>query len=872
MMPPRLARDVLDRLLPQGVEGDTIRGDLLEEFAARRARSRIAAWWWYWCAVLSLLFRYRRHSGLRDRTRRQSIREAIAQDIRYALRTFVKEPAFTAVILVTLALGIGAGTAIFSALNAVLLKPLPYPQPDRLVRLVAYNPTMGITGSNVSAADFLDWKREAHGFESLGAFATFSDSLSGAGSQGAERIAGAMEVDLFRVLGVPPARGRDFTAADAHPGVASSAVVSHGFWQRRFGSDESALGKGLRPDMPTTVVGVMPPGFAYPPNVDLWVPGLLDPASDPRENRFLEAVGRLKAGVTVDQAQAELDAISTRLDAAFPTTNRGWRVRLVPLADFVVGDARRTLLLLFGAVGLVMLVACVNVANLLLAQVAGRQREIAVRAAIGAARSRIVRQVLTESLVLSLIAGVIGVVIGGWALDLLIAIGGSGIPRLEQAALDRTVLLFAIAVSIATGVLFGLLPALHVSRSSLVQALREGSPGAGSRSWTRRVLVVAEVAIALVLLVAAGLLVRSFAGVQRIDVGFNPAHLLTMRVTLSGPKYGRQGPDVVYFDEAIRRASAVPGVQSAAAVLALPVGGGGFYLGRGFIRPGMPHPTEGFSSGFQMVTPGYFRTLGVPLLKGRDFDAHDTASSVPVAVINRTLAERFFAGENPIGQHVLVWHDEQKPREIVGVVGDLKSADLTGAAGGEMFVPNTQSWINDLTLVARTDGAPAASAAAVKAAVETVDPAQAVYDVKTFDSVMRDALAQQRFSVTLFAAFAALALTLAAVGLYGVMTQVVNGRAREMGVRLALGARPSEVRGLVVKQALSLLAVGLAIGIPSSLAAARLLGKLLYGVDATDPLTFAAVAAILAAVTWLSASIPAARATRIDPSTALRSE
>jgi putative ABC transport system permease protein len=873
MMPPRLARWILTRALPPGPEGDTIRGDLLEEFTARARRSPAAAARWYWRAVVSIVFRYRRPAIGQGRVGRQPPGEAIVHDVRYAVRTLAKAPAFTAVVLVTLALGIGANTAIFSALNAVLLKPLPYPHAERLVRLVAFNPLQAIGSSNVSAADFLDWRRDARSFDGLAAFATFSTSMRGAGPDApAERIAGAQTFDLFTVLGVSPAIGRDFEPDERRPGVAAAAVVGHGFWQRRLDGDSAVVGRRLRPGAATTVVGVMPRGFAYPENVELWVPGVLDPVTDPRDNRYFEAIGRLKAGVTVTQAQAELDTISARLDAAYPPTNRGWRVRAVPLTDFIVGDARRTLLLLLGAVGLVMLIACANVANLFLAHASARQREIAVRCAIGAGRGRIFRQVLTESVLLSVMAGALGLLLGRWGMQLLVAIGASGIPRLEQASLDRTVLVFSIAVSVATGLLFGILPALQLSRSNLVQSLREGTRGAGTRSRTRRALVVAEVALALVLLASAGLLARSFRGLQQVDVGFQPAKLLTMRISLSGPKYREPEPAVAFFDEAVRRIEAVPGVRSAAAVLSLPVGGGGFYLGRGFIRPGLEHPAEGYNSGFQMITPAYFRTLGVPVLHGREFDAHDTATGAPVAIINHTLAQRFFAGENPIGQKVLVWRDEQTPREIVGVVGDLKSADLTRAAGTEMFVPLAQSPIGDMTFVVRTDAAPAAAIAGVKAALQAVDPTQAAYDTKSFDEIMRDALAQQRFSVMLFGAFALLALTLAAVGLYGVMTYVVAGRTHEMGVRIALGARPAEVRGLVVRQGLWLLAIGMAIGVPASLAATRLLGKLLYGVRPADPLTFLGVTLVLGVATWISAYLPARRATRVDPATVLRGD
>jgi putative ABC transport system permease protein len=873
MTPPRLARWILGRAVPPGPEGDTIRGDLFEEYTARASRSRTRASLWYWGAVVSMLLRYRKPSLQHDRVRHQPLRAAVAQDLRYAVRTLAKAPAFTALVLVTLGLGIGANTAIFSALNAVLLKPLPYPHPERLVRLVAHNPLMAIPSSNVSAADFIDWQRDARAFEGLAAFVRFSTTTRPRNAdETAERIGGAAQTNLFAVLGVAPAAGRDFAPADVHPGAATASIVSHGFWQRRYGGDTSAVGRPLRPGSATALVGVMPRGFAYPDGVDMWVPDYLRPSSDPRDNRQYEAIGRLKPGVTAAQAQAELDTISARLEAAHPSTNRGWRVRAVPLTDFIVGDAKRTLLLLLGAVGLVMLVACANVANLFLAHAAGRQREIAVRSAIGAGRGRIFRQVLTESVLLSMMAGALGILIARWGLQLLIAIGASGIPRLEHASLDRNVLAFSVVVSIATGVLFGILPALLLSRSNVVQALREGTRSAGSRHRTRKVLVVAEVALALVLLVAAGLLARSFRGLQQVDVGFDPHNVLTMRVSLSGPKYVKPETVPVFFQSAVERISSVPGVRSAAAVLSLPVGGGGFYLGRGFIRPGMPHPTEGYSAGFQMVTPGYFKTLGVPLYQGRDFDARDSATAPRVVIVNRTIAQRNFKGEDPIGQKIHVWKDEQGPREIIGVSGELKSSDLTAAAGAEMFVPLAQSPSSDMTFVVRTDGAPGLAASAVKGALQAIDPTQAAYDVKTFDAIMADALAQQRFSVVLFTAFAALALVLAAVGLYGVMSHVVAGRSHEMGVRMALGARPSEVRGLVVKQGLWLLAIGMAAGIPAALAASQLLGKLLYGVRPADPVTFAGMSLVIAAVTCVSAYLPARRATRVDPAIVLRGD
>jgi putative ABC transport system permease protein len=872
MMPPRLATRLLNSLLPRGVEGDTIRGDLLEEYAARANRSPSSAAMWYWRTVFSVLLRYR-HTPGRERHSARSRVETVVQDLRFALRGWRRAPGFTAVVLVTLSLAIGANTAIFSALNAVLLTPLPYPNADRLVRLIGDNPLTNSTDFAVSAADFLDWRRDARSFEQLGALATYSTSMRGTTDAAyAERIAAAEEFNLAAVLGVGPAAGRDFTPADVRPDVASAAIISDGLWRRRFGANPAIIGAPLRPGASTVVVGVLPPGLKYPDDVDLWIPAFLDPARDPRNNRMYEAIGLLKRGVTLGQAQAELDTISARLDAAFPDTNRGWRVRVVPLLDYVVKGARQTLLLLLGAVGLVMLVACANVATLFVAHAQSRQREIAVRAAIGAARGRIFRQLLTESVVLSLAAGALGVVAGYWILQLLVAMGGAGIPRLEQARLDRTVLMFSLGVSIATGVLFGLLPALQMSRPSLLPALREGTSGAGTRGRARAVLVAAEVAIAVVLLLGAGLLGRSFRGLQQIDVGFKPDRLLAMRVTLSGTKYRSPGSDVAFFAEASRRIKALPGVRAVGAMLYLPVGGGGFYLGRGFIRPGRPHPPEGYDAMHEIVTPGTFEALGASILRGRAFDERDTASAPRVAIINRALADRNFKGENPIGQQVLIWKDEKQPREIVGVVADLKPADVTAPAAPEIFVPHAQSPIAGMTFVVRTDGPPEAAAPAVRNAVHTVDPTQAAYDIKPMNDVMRKALAQQRFSLVLFSGFSLLALTLVAVGLYSIMAYTVTARSREMGVRIALGARPSEVRRLVVVQGLGLLAGGLALGLPAAVLGARLLRALLYGISPTDPATIAAVAGMLVLVAVAAAYVPARRATRVDPVVALRGE
>jgi putative ABC transport system permease protein len=553
--PPRLADWLLRRVLPRNTDGDTIRGDLREEFARRVAASGRASAW-YWRAVLSIAFRYRSSRDAFGAAReRQSWLDAARHDLRYAVRTLARTRAFTTVVLLTLALGIGANTAIFSALNAVLLRSLPYSHADRPVRLVAINPSAGIGNSNVSAPDLLDWRRDATSFEAIAAYSTFSRTIRG--QDGAERIPSAEVSGLFEVLGIPPALGRRFTTDDMRPG-AGVAIVGHDLWRRHFGGRTDVLGRPLDSGETTTLVGIAPQGFAFPDEVELWFPFTPD-GSDRRENRILDAVGLLKRGVTIAQAQAELDTISARLDREYHQTNSGWRVRVVPLRDFVIGDAKQTLLLLFGGVALVMLVACANVANLFLANASMRRREIAVRAAIGARRSRIVRQVLTESVLLSCAAGALGLLIGYWGMRLLVTMGAKDIPRLEQASLDWTVLVFLAGISLATGIVFGLTPALQLSRSDLVHALREGSHGSGTRGRTRRLLVVAEVAIALVLLVAAALIGRSFQGLQRVDVGFNPANLLTMQVSLAGPRYHEPGAASAYFMEAVKRLSTTPG-------------------------------------------------------------------------------------------------------------------------------------------------------------------------------------------------------------------------------------------------------------------------------------------------------------------------
>lgn len=794
-------------------------------------------------------------------------------DLKYAVRSLLKSRSFTSIAILSLAIGIGGNTAIFSVVHAVLLRPLPYPGAERIVRLTAYNPLMEIDRSNLSGPDFESWRAESHSFEALAAFSTFSTSFRGDAE--AERVEGASaSADFFKVLGVSPDIGRAFTVEETRAGAAPAVVASRSLWTRRFGGRPEAVGQPLRPGNPAILVGVMPEHFEFPDEVRLWVP--LVPNSDTaiRDNRFLEVIGRLKPGASTVQAQTELDAIAARLESEFPQTNRGWKVRVETLQDATVGSVRRSLLVLLAAVGVVLLTACANLANLLLARSNARRREIGIRAALGASRARILRQLLSESVMLALCGGAVGLLVARWSIGVLRALAADSIPRMADVALHPAVLTFAAGLSVLAGVLFGAFPAWHISTAAPGDALKEGGRTGDAPAGRRaqNLLIMAEVALAIVMLSSAALLIRSFNTLQRIDPGFTVAHAVTMRVSLAGPKYRDPAAITAYFETAIDRATAIPGVAAAGAVLSLPLRGGGFYLGRGFVVPGRPHPAEGYNAMHRTVTPSYFRAMGIPITAGRAFTRDDRAGTVPVVIVSAALARARFPGEHPVGQRVWIWRDDREPREIVGVAADVRPGALGDPPEQELYVPAAQDPFSTMTFVIRTTSDPLASVASIRRAVSSADPTQAVYAVKTLEDVFAQSVAPQRLNATLIGLFAAMGLILAAIGVYAVVAHAVGRRRHEMGVRLALGARPADVFALIVRQGLSTVAVGVVVGLGGSLAAGRALAGLLYGVAPSDPATLAGSAAILAVIAAAASALPAWRATRVDPLSALRME
>lgn len=798
------------------------------------------------------------------------------QDLRYGARTLRKSPSFTAVAVITLALGIGANTAIFSVVDAVLLRPLPFPDSERIVSLEGVNLSKGITDSNMSVPDFADWQTQSGAFERIAGFVT-GGSLLISGEE-AERVRGtSATADFFSLFRTDAFRGRTLQPQDAKKDAPSVTVLSYGLWQRRYGGDPAIIGKQIMVNREsTTVVGVMPPGFDYPERTEIWFPLVLDPSAERRDNRYLEVVARLKPDASLTQAQVELDAINARLAQSYVETNSGWSVRLTNLRERLVGSVRTPLLVLLGAVAFVLLIACSNVANLLLARAATRRREFAVRDALGASRARIVRQLLTESLLLSLTGGVAGLLMSLWLTRLLIGLIPSNMPRLDEVRPDARVFGFALAASLLTGLLFGLVPALQASRTDLNETLKEGGRtgiGGARRNRARSILIVSEIALSFMLLAGAGLLARSFLRLRDVNPGFDTAGVLAMRISASGDRYPAGSARAALYQQVLERIKSLPGVESAGAVLSLPLGGDTFNVGRSFIREGRPAtPEESAGASYLVATPGYFRALQIPLLSGRTFTEQDTDKSPMVVIVNETMARQFWSGESPVGKRITIWRDEKFPREIVGVVGDTR-ATPGDPAGPQMYVPYAQdaNW-GSLSLVVRSSTDPAQLIAAARNEVHALDKTIPVYNTRPMIDVVAAALAGRRASTLLVGSFALLALLLALVGIYGVTAYYVTQRTHEIGVRMALGAPARHVLGLVMGQSMRLTLGGLALGLCGALALTRVLASLLYGVQPTDPVTFAVAAALLSAVALLACLLPAWRATKVDPLIALRAE
>ena len=800
--------------------------------------------------------------------------EILIQDLRYGLRMLVKNPGFTAVAVIALALGIGSSTAVFSVINAVLIRPLPYKNPDRIVRVEEQHSSWG-QPLGLTYASYLDLAARSQSLESVSAYRTWNFKLTDANEP--EQVSGALaSFDLFSALGVSPMMGRSFSSEEDRPGNDRVVILGHGLWQRRFAEDADIIGKVVKVnDTDCEVIGVMPRGFHFPDQSDLWVPLVPGGAlSANRRSHLLTVVARLKPEITVAQAQSELASIAQQIDSESSGVDPGLSLSAIGLQQRMVTAVRPALMVLLGAVGLVLLIACVNVANLLLARAAQREQEVAIRLALGAGRLRLIRQLMTESLLLALLGGVAGSVLARWLVDLIAGFNPGNIPRLHEASVDRRVLAFALLASVFTGILFGVAPALQSSGTSLSKTLKEGgrgSSGAG-RQRLRDLLVVSEIAFALVLLIGAGLLINSFKRLLDVKPGFDPETVLTMQLFLSGSRYAENYQQTAFLGQALEQIKAIPGVVSAGLVNSLPISGG---VATDFEIVGRPAPDAGDepSADIRIIDTDYFRAMKIPLLDGRWFDERDTASAQKVMVINETMAKRHWPGQDPLGKRVTMkdWGDPLTG-EIVGVVGDVKANGLESESRSMIYWPYTQFPTGFNRIVIRTEGDPSSVIAAVKRQVWSIDSGQPIADIKTMDQVLSSSVAQPRFNMALLGGFAMAALALAAVGIYGVISYSVTQRTREIGIRMALGAERRDIVGLIMRQGIALTVAGLAAGLAGAAALTRLMSSLLFEVSATDLPTFAGVSLLLSAVAMLACYVPARRAMKVDPMVALRYE
>lgn len=800
----------------------------------------------------------------------------LIQDIRYAIRQLRRSPGFTAAALLTLALGIAANTAIFSVIEAVILQPLPFGEPNRLVWLNGKFPQSDEAA--VSPPDFRDYRARNRTFEQIAALGYSATPSNLSGDKPEQVYTTIASANFFRCLGIRPLIGRDFLLADEQVNVPQVVILGYGVWKRDFGGDREVVGRTVRIDGTSlTVVGVLPRDLPLLSEAQIWEPTpMLNNGMNIRLGHSLKAIGLLKPGITLQQSQADLDAIALELQQQYPDTNKGWFMRQRRLRDVLIGPVRPALLLMWGAVGLLLLIACVNVANLLLARSISRQKEFSLRTALGASRLRMVRQALTESVLLSLMGGILGVLAAGGAIQVLHRLGPSDVPRLRESSIDVAVLGFTLGVSVLTGLVFGLLPAVQISGSHFVQGLKESGRSSTPVSQKRlsSALVIAEIALSLTLLVGAGLLLKSFWRLIHVAPGFQTEHVITAQLSLNGPRYGGYGDArtrAQFWRQFEERVMALPGVEAVGATSELPLGGQ--YDDDPFHIPGRSYgPSEFDDAQFRPVTPGYLSAMRIPLIAGRWIDEHDDSSAPGVVVVNQAFAKKFFGAGEVIGQPLQLMGDTQKTRQIVGVVGDVRGIALNEPDWPEMYVPYVQFAPGTISVVVRAAGDPMNLAAALRAQTTAIDKNITLSAVGSMDKVLSESVSQPRFSSQLLGTFALLALLLAAIGLYGLMAYAVTQRRTEIGIRMALGATREDVLKLILRHGSRLAMMGIGIGLIASVVASRLLSSMLFAITTRDPETYVVIALLLIAVALLACFIPARRAAKVDPMVALRYE
>lgn len=816
------------------------------------------------------------------------------QDIRYAVRMLVKNPGVTIIVIVTLALGIGANTAIFSVVNAVLIRPLPYPESERLVFLNEKSPVLD--EMSISYPNFLDWREHNQTFEKMGVYNRASYNLTGAGE--AERIiTGQMSADLFSVLRVNPLHGRVYTNEEDNPGGTPVVLLSYGLWQRRFGGQTSILNQAITLNGRSyTVIGVMPQSFLYPSRVEMWVPvGQLSdqPSWKNRGNHpGLYGVARLKPGATFEQAEADMNNIAANLEKQYPDTNTANRVRLRPLLEIFVVDVRRALWVIFGAVGFVLLIACANIANILLARATARKKEMAIRTAVGASRWRIARQLLTESVLLSLIGGTIGLFLARWGVDLILYVSPNAIPRSREIGLDWTVLAFTVGISFLTGILFGLIPAIQAGDVDVHETLKESGRGTSGRQWLRSSLVVVEVATTLVLLIGAGLMIRSFYLLQKVNPGFSHEHLTSFSVSLPQKKYANEEARASFYNRLLENIRALPGIESAAAASGLPLGNNGWQTS--FVIDGQPAPPREQIPLMEacLVSPDYFKAMNIPVLRGRVFSDRDDRShlvgkdlsklnenqrsiaGVNKIVIDEEFAKRHWPNEDPVGKRVKLGTAADAPLlEVLGVVGRVKMESLNQNSNRvQGYFAFNQNPSGGMTVIIKGASDPNQLISSIRGAVKSLDPDQPIYNPRTMDEIRAESVAPERLNLTLLSLFAGIALVLAIVGIYGVMSYSVTQRTHEIGIRMAIGARPVDVFKMILGGGMKLALIGVALGLAGAFALTRLMATMLFGVAPTDAVTFGGISILLVTVALLACYLPGRKATKVEPTISLRYE